>query len=172
MIGYRVQPTAGSPTSLQARYLYGSDGMRVKKWVRTGNGSTQDASTVYIDGLFEHHRWQKDGGGQNNTLHLMDDQSRIALVRVGSRHPDDKGERVQYHLGDHLGSSHVVVGGDDRSANTFINREEYFPYGETSFGSFGRKRYRYSGKERDEESGLYYYGARYLAPWLAQVGEL
>jgi RHS repeat-associated protein len=98
----------------------------------------------------------------------MDDQSRIALVRVGSRHPDDQGEQVQYHLGDHLGSSHVVVGGDSNTSNAFINREEYFPYGETSFGSFGRKRYRYSGKERDEESSLYYYGARYLAPWLAR----
>jgi RHS repeat-associated protein len=30
------------------------------------------------------------------------------------------------------------------------------------------KRYRYLGKERDEESGLYYYGARYYAPWLAR----
>ena len=25
--------------------------------------------------------------------------------------------------------------------------------------------YQYSGKERDEESGMYYYGARYYAPW-------
>src|SRR5690606_27386071 len=28
--------------------------------------------------------------------------------------------------------------------------------------------YRYVGKERDEETGLYYYGARYYAPWLAR----
>jgi RHS repeat-associated protein len=47
---------------------------------------------------------------------------------------------------------------------TWINREEYFPYGETSFGSFRRKRYRFSAKERDEESGLEYHGARYYAP--------
>lgn len=45
------------------------------------------------------------------------------------------------------------------------NREEYYPFGETSFGSFGKKRYRYCGKEKDEESGLYYYGARYFQPW-------
>jgi len=44
--------------------------------------------------------------------------------------------------------------------------EEYTPYGETSFGSFAFKRYRFTGKERDEESGLYYHGARYYAPWL------
>jgi RHS repeat-associated protein len=28
--------------------------------------------------------------------------------------------------------------------------------------------YRYVGKERDEESGLYYYGARFYAPWLCR----
>ena len=55
---------------------------------------------------------------------------------------------------------------DDTGA--LINREEYTPYGETSFGSFARKRYRFTGKERDEESGLYYHGARYYAPWLAR----
>jgi RHS repeat-associated protein len=27
---------------------------------------------------------------------------------------------------------------------------------------------RYTGKERDDNSGLCYYGARYLAPWLAR----
>lgn len=49
-----------------------------------------------------------------------------------------------------------------------MNREEFTPYGETSFGSYGRKRYRFTGKERDEESGLGYHEARYYAPWLAR----
>lgn len=30
------------------------------------------------------------------------------------------------------------------------------------------KRYRFNGKERDEETGLYYYGARYYAAWIAR----
>jgi len=34
--------------------------------------------------------------------------------------------------------------------------------------SVGRNRYRYVGKEKDEESGMYYYGARYYAPWLCR----
>ena len=42
------------------------------------------------------------------------------------------------------------------------------PFGETSFGSFGKKRYRFVGKERDEESGLCYYGARYYALWMCR----
>ncbi len=30
------------------------------------------------------------------------------------------------------------------------------------------KRYRYTGKERDEENGFTYHGARYYAPWLGR----
>jgi RHS repeat-associated protein len=55
-----------------------------------------------------------------------------------------------------------------------ISCEEYHPYGTTAFQA-GRsaaetslKRYRYIGKERDEESGLYYHSARYYAPWLSR----
>ena len=75
---------------------------------------------------------------------------------------------MQYQLGDHLGSSHAVVGGPAPADRTPIDREEYAPYGETSFGRFSRKRYRFSGKARDEESGLAYFGARYYAPWLGR----
>ena len=57
----------------------------------------------------------------------------------------------------------------DDSGN-IISYEEYYPYGSTSYQA-GRsvaevslKRYRYTGKERDEETGLNYHGARYYAP--------
>lgn len=86
------------------------------------------------------------------------------MVRVGAPFPKDPAPAVAFHLGDHLGSSNVVLG----SNGEWINREEYTPYGETSFGSFALKRYRFTGKERDEESGLYYHGARYYAPWVAR----
>ncbi|MBM4345404.1 MAG: hypothetical protein FJ100_18690 [Deltaproteobacteria bacterium] len=52
--------------------------------------------------------------------------------------------------------------------------EEFYPYGDTAYWSqtgaagFSRKRYRFNGKEKDEESGLYYYGARYYAAWLGR----
>ena len=62
-----------------------------------------------------------------------------------------------------------------------ISYEEYHPYGTTAYQASNSainavaKRYRFSGKERDEESGLYYHGARYYAPWLGRwtaVGRL
>jgi RHS repeat-associated protein len=168
MTGYRVQPSTTSPPSLEARYLYGADGTRVKKWTRNQQGQVN--TTVYVDRIFEHHR-QVDATGirETNTLHVTDNASRLALIRVGAPLDGrDASPTVQYHLGDHLGSSHVVVGGGDAAANTLVNLEEYFAFGETSFGSFSRKRYRYSGKERDEETGFYYFGTRYLAPGLAR----
>ena len=67
-------------------------------------------------------------------------------------------------LADHLGSSNVVAdaGGD------MVDREDYTPYGESSFGSYARKRYRFTGCERDEESGLAYHGNRYYAAALTR----
>ena len=60
---------------------------------------------------------------------------------------------------------------DDQS--NIITYEEYFPFGTTSYQAVASqtdlpKRYRYTGKERDEENDLYYHGARYYAPWLGR----
>jgi RHS repeat-associated protein len=160
MKAFRTQ-TEGAEPSVHAHYLYDAGGQRVKKLVRKQGGQVE--VTHYIDGAFEHQRW--GGGaqsGENNHLHVMDDAQRVALVRLGEAHPDDGGPAVQFHLGDHLGSSNVVID----VAGTATNREEFTPYGETSFGSFAKKRYRFTGMERDEENGCAYHGMRYYAPWL------
>ncbi|MEO8128239.1 MAG: RHS repeat-associated core domain-containing protein [Bryobacteraceae bacterium] len=170
---FRNQTVGAMPTT-HAQYLYDAAGQRVKKYVVNQQGKVE--VSIYIDGLFEHHlRGTQQISAiqitaQNNTLHVMDNQSRVALVRVGVAFQGDGAPNVpvKYHLGDHLGSSSVVIGGPTATSGTFINREEYTPYGETSFGSFGRKRYRFNGKERDEESGLNYHAARYYMPYLAR----
>jgi RHS repeat-associated protein len=163
LVAFRVQAGTAEP-SIFAHYLYDAEGQRLKKLVRRQGGGV--AATTYIDGIFEHHVWTGPGGptGENNHLHVVDEDDRVAIVRVGAPHPDDGGPAVQYHLADHLGTSSVVVGGDGE----FVNREEHTPYGETTFGGFGRKRYRFMGKERDEESGAHDHGRRYFSPWLAR----
>src|SRR5262249_36180803 len=149
---YRTQAGNAEP-SVHAHYLYDASGQRVKKVVRKQGGRVE--VTVYIDGRFEYQSiTQGEVTRKNNTLHLMDNQSRIAMVRMGPAFPSDITPPVKYYLADHLGSGSVVT--DD--GGVLINREEYTPYGETSFGSFARKRYRFTGKERDEESSFYYHG--------------
>ncbi|MGI5461011.1 SpvB/TcaC N-terminal domain-containing protein [Streptomyces sp. CA-249302] len=156
--------TAGAEPSVHAQYLYATTGERVKKLVRRQGGAVE--VTHYLDETFEHHRWATGtpSAAQNNHVHVMDEHQRVALVRFGPAHPDDRGPATAYHLPDHLGSSTAVLD----AAGTLVNREEYTPYGETSFGSYARKRYRFTGQERDEESGLAHHGARYYVPWTAR----
>ena len=55
-----------------------------------------------------------------------------------------------------------------------ISYEEYYPYGATAYRAaasgvdLSLKRYRFTGKERDEETGLDYFGVRYYASWLGR----
>jgi RHS repeat-associated protein len=86
------------------------------------------------------------------------------MIRVGPPLPDDKTPAAKFYFGDHLGSGVLIVDG----SGFWVSREEFTPYGETSFGGHVRKRFRFTGKERDEESGLTYHGVRYYAPWVAR----
>ena len=67
-----------------------------------------------------------------------------------------------YH-GDHLGSSNYIT---DRSGRVF-EHTIYLPYGETWIDEGHETSllgYKFTGKELDEETGLYYFGARYYDP--------
>src|SRR5262249_17286238 len=102
------------------------------------------------------------------TLHIMDDKQRVALVetRIDTIVPE---QLIRYQFGNHLGSASLEL---DDSA-TIISYEEYSPFVSSTYQGVrsqteAAKRYRYTGKERDEESGLYYHGARYYAAWLGR----
>ena len=157
----------GSAATIFAHYGYDGGGQRVQKVVTKGQKTTR---TVYIDGIFEHQQVIENDAVtvENQTLHLMDDTRRVATYRAGPELDGVPRPATRYHLGDHLQSSSVVLGQVAVNGALFINREEYRPYGETAFGSFKYKRYRFTGKEKDEESGLHYHGARYYAPWAAR----
>ncbi|MDQ6889881.1 MAG: hypothetical protein M3Z56_06365, partial [Bacteroidota bacterium] len=68
-----------------------------------------------------------------------------------------------YYHPDHLGNSAFIT-----DASGEVSRHlEYFPFGETFIDDHGnqeRTPYLYNGKELDDATGLYYYGARYYDP--------
>jgi RHS repeat-associated protein len=121
---------------------------------------------VYLGG-FEIYRELDTSGPtlERQTLHIMDDKRRVALVESAAAE-----SLTRYQLDNHLGSSCLEL--DENAA--VISYEEFYPYGSTSYQAVDKsitaagKRYRYTSKERDEENGLYYHGARYYAAWLGR----
>ena len=83
----------------------------------------------------------------------------------------DEDEPAFYYQGDHLGSSAYLT--DEAGAIT--QTLNYLPYGEDWVDVHNNpnylSRYKYNGKEKDPESGLHYYGARYydsdISQWLS-----
>ena len=159
-----------------AYYVYDASGQRVRKVWEKAPGLIEER--IYLGG-FEIFRKHDGPIGANTatlereTLHVMDDKQRIALVetRTLDTAGDDQAPRrlIRYQFGNHLGSASLEL---DEQAQ-IISYEEYTPYGSTSYQAVRSqtetpKRYRYTGKERDEETGLYYHSARYRAPWICR----
>jgi RHS repeat-associated protein len=159
-----------SATSGQETWYRYSSGERNRKIVNKG---TRLEERLYL-GNWERFRQYNNGNLvlERETLHVVDDKRRIAMVDIPTVQPPEGRETqlIRYQHENHLGSAFVEI---DDSAK-IISYEEYYPFGSTSYQAtdttreVAAKRYRYTGKERDEESGLYYHGARYYAPWLAR----
>jgi len=101
----------------------------------------------------------------------MDGDRRVALVETNDQDASAAGvfkakRRTRYQLIDPLGTSILEIAEDGQNV---ISYEEMYPYGESSVrieqssAGFSLKTYRYNGKERDDQTGLYYFGARYYA---------
>jgi RHS repeat-associated protein len=168
------QQVVNGGTGEKTWYVYDAGGQRVRKVTETQNGNPKD-ERIYLGG-FEVFR-KYNGNRQTvtlerETLHIMDDKQRVAMVETRTRPAGaDPAPRqlVRYQLGNHLGSAALEL--DDQAQ--VISYEEYHPYGTTAYEATRSsaetpKRYRYTGKERDEETGFTYHGARYYAPWLGR----
>jgi RHS repeat-associated protein len=160
-------------TPEQTFYIYDAAGQRVRKVTLRQDGTRKNGR--YYLGGFEIYRTYGAGGVelQRDTLHVMDDERRIAMIESLTT---EYGKPLQspvsvsrYQLANHLGSASLELDG----LGALLTYEEYSPYGNSTFQATSSaeaslKRYRYTGKERDEETGFTYHGARYYAPWLAR----
>ena len=76
---------------------------------------------------------------------------------------DTTKEETFFYHSDHLGSTSYIT---DAKAN-ITQFDAYLPYGELLVDEHTSSEdmpYKFNGKEFDEETGLYYYGARYMNP--------
>jgi RHS repeat-associated protein len=135
-------------TNSTVAFGYDANGARLWK-----QGAVTNSLQVWIDGIYE----EKDG----KTLYHILAGDRIVCTF------DSAGITTEYYHPDHIHSTSVET---DASGN---------PYQHFEYSAFGQSRYtssstafpvsrRYTAEVLDEETGLYFYGARYYDPQLGR----
>lgn len=157
-------------------YNYDAARQRTRKVMENQNGVKQ-WERIYLGGLEIYRRYS--GGKiveEIESLHVLEGKDRIVLIedvlQTDNRNLPT-GPLFRYQYSNHLGSACAEL--NERAE--IISYEEYHPYGTSAYRARNRaieappKRYRYTGMEKDEESGLSYHQARYypshLGVWLS-----
>ena len=147
-------------------YAYDGDGGRAFK-------NVGGAGTIYWSGAGPDTLAETDLSGNVTAEYIYFGGRRIARVD----NPVSPTEAsLKYYLADHVGSTSMVTSGD---FTTVLADTDYYPYGrEVVPNGADSNHYKFTGKERDAETGLDYFGARYygsnmgrfMSPdWSAQV---
>ncbi len=155
-----------------AFYQYDGTKQRTRKRITRNDGSIEER--IYLEGMEFYRKWQGITELEAiETHHLFVDDQRILLVEDVLRSNEAHlpiATLYRYQYSNHLGS----VGLELTAEAAIISYEEYHPYGTPAYNAnntaiqAAAKRYRYTGMERDEESGLNYHTARYYLPWLGR----
>ena len=164
--------TKSSDRTYTVHYRYGEDGQRALKYTEEGR-----SETLYFNNFYTIHIPVQDKNnpqGLRVHKHIFVGNSRLVTAMT---HTDNNGDNAEqrekryYYHSDHLGSAQFVTDWRGRQ----YEHIEYTPYGELWIeevaAGLDKLPFRFTGKEMDEETGLYYYGARYLDPkysrWLS-----
>jgi RHS repeat-associated protein len=134
-------------------YLYDADGNRFAKW----NNGTPVKSYFYG----ANDEILAEGAGSSNLTaeYIFFNGKRIARA-------DQPGNAVHYYLSDALNTTSMEV----NPSGVVENESDYYPWGgELKFtANDSGNHYKFTGKERDTESNLDYFGARYYSNGLGR----
>ncbi|MFA5820836.1 MAG: RHS repeat-associated core domain-containing protein [Candidatus Gracilibacteria bacterium] len=144
-----TKPLGGAPYILIG-YKYDAAGNRILKTT----GGTK--LTYYINQYY-------DLEGTQTKRHIYAGSEKVATIDgpVATA-------TTAYHHADHLSGSSV----ETNQTGSVLQLTDYHPYGTTRFertaSAYTGNDYKFTGKEKDDSTGLYYYGARYYNPSLGR----
>jgi RHS repeat-associated protein len=122
-------------------YTYDGDGDRVQK----------SSGKLYWYGVGIDPLSESDASGNLTNEYIFLSGARIAMLQLSTN-------TVNYFVADHLGSSRIVT----NSSGSILDDSDFYPYGgERSYSSSSGNNYKFTGKERDTESGLDDFAARF-----------
>ena len=157
----RNQLVSSVDSNYNTAYIYGQDGQRSNKY-------TANSETLYFNKMWTLHTDSGNNvyGGQTAKNIYLGETRIVTKLNSGDEPTYNEEYYKQYYYhSDHLGSASLIT---DYKGDEY-QRIEYTPYGETwvektSNTGLEWLPYKFTAKELDEETGLYYYGARYLDP--------
>ncbi|WP_440986470.1 RHS repeat-associated core domain-containing protein [Treponema denticola] len=153
-------------------YRYGDDGQRALKFTQQSN-----SETLYFNNFYSVHQVAHEPNHEHGlrvSKHIFVGNSRLVTAMTHADNHGDTTEQTEkryYYHADHLQSAQFITNAKGEQ----YEHIEYTPYGELwieeTAPGIDKLPFRFTGKELDEETGLYYYGARYLDPkysrWLS-----
>ena len=157
----RNQLVSSVDANYSTSYVYGQDGQRSNKY-------TQGSETLYFNKMWTLHTDNGNsvyGGQYAKNVYLGETRIVTKLARADQKTAHEEMYKQYYYHSDHLGSATMISDWEGKE----YQRIEYTPYGETWVEKTNNSGseflpYKFTGKEVDQETGLYYYGARYLDP--------
>jgi RHS repeat-associated protein len=120
-------------------YYYDADGKRVQK----------SSGTLYWYGTSSDPLLETNASGS-----LINEYIFFGDKRISRR---DSSSNIEYYFADQVDSARVVT----NASGAILEDCDYFPYGGSGCSPSSVNNYLYTGKERDSESGLDNFGARY-----------
>lgn len=159
-------------------YQYDGQGARLRKITENQAAPSQTPTKkderIYLGGYEVYNQYSGANAGLKRiTVSLVDQGQRFVMIETRNNINDGTDQHmVRYQMQNHLGSGVLELGGNLQAE--VISYEEYHPYGTTAYQIRNKtikaagKRYRFTGMERDDETGLEYHSARYYMPWLGR----
>jgi RHS repeat-associated protein len=167
-------PAAGRYDAAGNMVQYGGYAFDAENRLRSAYGTTYsydgDGNRVSKSGAANMLYWS--GAGADTLAESVGASITAEYIFFGGRRVtrlDNPGsaEVPHYYVSDHLGSATVLAHSDGTSEGETM----YFPYGGERWSTISGNHYKFTGKERDSETGLDYFGARYygsnMGRWLS-----
>ncbi|MEJ2664945.1 MAG: RHS domain-containing protein, partial [Spirochaetia bacterium] len=145
----RRKADGSTEETLIARYTYDEAGFRIKK------DSTGKGVTWYVESAGGSVLYEEKGDGEYKEFVYAFGRH---FAKVEGKLGGDGSERKKYfYHTDHLGSTIAVT----NAAGEVVWRNDYTPFGGLT-GEYGTEEHdaKYTGKDLDTETGLYYFNAR------------
>jgi RHS repeat-associated protein len=141
---YTYDPENRLASTAGMTYTYDGNGERVLKSNTSGGAAVKRYWSIDGNALAE-----GDGSGNLTAEYIYFGGNRVARI-------DLPANTVHYYLSDHLRSTSIVAS----AAGAVEEESDYYPFGTEVVVTAGPNSYKFTGKERDSESGLDLMGAR------------